>query len=72
MDLRLLSSSRVAVLFRHVVLLFKGRPALDAWNFSIFGRPAFPSQTFNAIAKKGNAKAKNGETTCMGNRKKDS
>jgi hypothetical protein len=29
-------------------------------------------QTFNAIAKKGNAMAKNGETTCMGNRKKDS
>jgi len=54
------------------VLLSKERPAVDAWNCSIFGRPAFLFKTFNAIAKNGNAIAKNGETTCMGNRKKDS
>ena len=31
----------VAVVFRHGVLLSKERPAVDAWNSSIFGRPPF-------------------------------
>jgi hypothetical protein len=48
----------------------KERPAVDAWNFSIFassfGRRAYVVKTFNAIAKSDNAKAKNGETTSMG------
>src|SRR5271165_1324333 len=43
----------VAVVFRHRVLLSKERPAVDAWNSSIFGRPPFLSKTFNAIAKQG-------------------
>ena len=53
----------VAVVFRHGVLLSKERPAVDAWN-SLVLRPTclFLSKTFNAIAKEGNAKAKNGET----------
>ena len=55
----------VAVVFRHQVLLSKERPAADAWNSSIFGRPAFYVKTLNAIAKKGNAKAKEGETIGM-------
>jgi hypothetical protein len=55
----------VAVVFHHGALLSKERPAVDAWNSSIFGRPAFSVKTFYAIAKKGNAKAKEGETTGM-------
>ena len=43
----------VAVVFRHGVLLSKERPAVDAWNSSIFGRPPFLSKTSNAIAKDG-------------------
>jgi hypothetical protein len=48
----------VAVVFRHGVLLSKERPAVDAWNSSISADPPFLSKTFNAIAKKYNAKAK--------------
>ena len=40
------------------LLFSKERPAVGAWNSSIFGRPAFLSKTFHAIAKKDNAKAK--------------
>jgi len=36
----------VAVVFRHGVLVSKDRPAVDAWNYSIFGRPAFPVKNF--------------------------
>ena len=36
----------VAVAFRHGVSLSKERPAVDAWNSSIFGRPAFPVKSF--------------------------
>jgi hypothetical protein len=34
----------VAVVFRHGALLSKERPAVDAWNSSIYGRPAFSVQ----------------------------
>jgi len=52
-------SSFAAVVFRHGVLLSKERPAVDAWNLLIFGRPGFAvKKTFNAIAKKVTQKQK--------------
>ena len=41
------------------LLLSKERPAVDAWNFSIFGHPPFGQKHFRQSQKKGNAKAKN-------------
>jgi len=32
--------------FRHGVLFSKERPAVDAWNCSIFGRPAYSVKSF--------------------------
>jgi hypothetical protein len=48
---------------RHGVLPFKERPAVAAWNCLIFDRSAFSVKVFCAIAKNGDAKAKDGETT---------
>ena len=53
------------------LLFSKERLAVDAWNSSILGHPPFCQKHFRQSQKKGNAKAKNGETTWMGNRKKD-
>jgi hypothetical protein len=40
------SSRFVAVVLRHSVFAIKERPAVDAWNSSMFGQPAFSVKTF--------------------------
>jgi len=54
----------VAVVFRHAVLLSNERPAVDVWNNSIFGRPAFAVKSYLLQSQhKITQKQKNGETT---------
>jgi hypothetical protein len=46
------------VVFRHGLLLSKGRPNVEAWNYLIFGRPALAVKVFLRNRKKRSAKAK--------------